>query len=198
MNSSVQARPRGFGVAGSLIGLLALIAVVVPQWVLPAIPSAVHTEQVAVEKPRNFKERILERLKLATPKKQETRREPDNWRQPFMAAGVALALSAIALAVFSVIRREERLYASMAAALGIAALTFQLAILFAGIAIAMLVIYALQGQADAGFPLVVTVGGAILVLSVMAIPILGLGSPMLIGLVIGAAILFICISWLLS
>ena len=70
MNTSLQARPRGFGVAGSLMGLLALIAVVLPQWVLPAVLPAAPAGQIAVETRHTLKERILAKLKRVAPKKE--------------------------------------------------------------------------------------------------------------------------------
>ncbi len=198
MNTGVQARPRGFGVVGSLVGLLALIAVIIPQWLLPMLPSGGQTEQIAVERHHGLKERILEKLKLVTPKKQETRHDTDSGSPRFLAAAVTLALLAIILAGFSVFRREERLYAGVAAALGIAALVLQLTILFVGAVIAMLVLYAVVVQLDSAFQQTVIAIGVIFMLSIIAILVLGLASPTLAALLIGAAIVIFFIYSLLD
>jgi hypothetical protein len=198
MKTGVQARPRGLGVAGSLVGLLALIAAVMPQWLLPVLPSAGRAEPIAVERRHSLKERILEKLKPVTPEKQEARHDPDRWRPRFLAAAVSLALLAITLAVFSVFRREDRLYAGLAAALGIAALAFQLTILSAGAVIAILVLYAVLGQHESVFPQPAFAIGAIFALTIVTILVLGLASPMLAALLIGAAIVIFGIYSLLD
>jgi hypothetical protein len=185
MNTSLQARPRGFGVAGSLIGLLALIAVVLPQWVLPAVLPAAPAGQIAVETRHTLKERILAKLKRVAPKKEEAKPAPENWRQHFLIAAVSLALLAITLAVLSLVRREEKLYAGVAAALGIGAIALQAAILVAGAAVAILILYLVLKQPDGGFQI------AVFVFAIIGILGLGLVSPLLAALVIGAAILIL-------
>ena len=190
MNTSLQARPRGFGVAGSLIGLLALIAVVLPQWVLPAVLPAAPAGQIAVETRHTLKERILAKLKRVAPKKEEAKPAPENWRQHILIAAVSLALLAITLAVLSLVRREEKLYAGVAAALGISAIVLQAAILVAGAAVAILILYLVLNQPDGGFQIAVS---AIFVFAIIGILGLGLVSPQLAALVIGAAILILIV-----
>ncbi len=192
MNTSLQARPRGFGVAGSLMGLLALIAVVLPQWVLPAVLPAAPAGQIAVETRHTLKERILAKLKRVAPKKEEAKPTPENWRQHLLIAAVSLALLAITLAVLSLVRREEKLYAGVAAALGIGAIAIQAAILVAGAAVAILILYLVLKQLDGGFQI------AVFAFAIIGILGLGLVSPLLAALVIGAAILILIVQSFLS
>jgi hypothetical protein len=198
MNASLQVRSRGFGAAGSLIGLLALIAVVLPQWVLPAVLPAASPEPVAVEVHHTLKERILAKLKPKTTQKQEIRSGPDSWKQYFPAAAMALALLAISLAVLSVFRREEKLYAGMAAALGAGAIALQLTVLFAGAVLAILVLYIVLRQPDGAFQQGAIAIGAIFLFSMLAVLGLGPVSPLLAALAIGAAIVIFGITWLLG
>lgn len=151
MSTGIEARPRSFGVAGSLAGLLALIAVLLPPLLVPMFAAAPQTEIAAPGKSHSLKERVLEKLKLAPAQKQVPKPALGGWAQYFPPAAIALALFAIALAVGAVIRREEKIYAGVAAALGIGALAFQLAILFAGAAIAILVLYVVLNQSDGSF-----------------------------------------------
>lgn len=193
MNTSLQARPRGFGVAGSLMGLLALIAVVLPQWVLPAVLPAAPAGQIAVETRHTLKERILAKLKRVAPKKEGAKPAPENWKQHFLIAAVSLALLAITFAVLSLARREEKLYAGVAAALGVGAVVLQAAILVAGAAATILILYLVLNQPDGGFQIAVIAISAIFVFAIIGILGLGLVSPLLAALVIGAAILILIV-----
>lgn len=196
MNTSLQARPRGLGVAGSLIGLLALIAVAISQWVLPAVLPGEPAHHVAVDTGHSLKERIMAKLKRVTPKKEETRSALGEWRHLLFNAAVSLGVLAIALAVLSLIRREEKLYAGVAVALGIGAIALQTAILFAslGAFVAILILYLVLNQPDGGFQIAVIGIGAIFLFAVIA----GLASFQLAALVIGAAIVILIVLWFLS
>jgi hypothetical protein len=199
MNTSIQARPRGFGVAGSLIGLLALIAVAIPQWVLPAVLPAAPAQHGAVDAGHSFKERIMAKLKgtalkkNSAPKMQEAESGQEEWRRVFQAAAVSLGLLAIVLAVFSLIRREEKLYAGVAAALGVGAIALQAAILVAGAAATILILYLVLKQSDGGFQFAGIGIGAIFVFAVIAILGAGLVSPQLAALIAVAVILILIV-----
>jgi hypothetical protein len=205
MNISLQSERRAFGVAGSLIGLLALIAAVLPHWVLPAVVPAAPAGQIAAERGHTLKERVVAKLKSITHGKhetgaQETRAEQsglDEWRQRFSIAAISLALLAIALAVFSILRREEKLYAGVSAVLGGGAIAVQLAILFAGAVIAIMVLYAILKEPDAVIQPPVTAIGAVVGL-VIAVLAMGLVSSQLAALVLGAAIVILIIYSILN
>jgi hypothetical protein len=137
--------------AGSIIGLIALIAAALPQLVLPAVLPGTSAGPIAIETGHSLKERITTKLKSMIDKKQETRSqqsELDIWKQRFSTAAISLALLAIGLAVFATFRREDRFFAGLAAALGTGAIAFQLTILLAGAAVILIVLYAVRDQLD--------------------------------------------------
>ena len=202
MNTSLPARPRGLGLAGCLIGLLALIAVAIPQWVLPAVLPAGTAHHATDGAAHGIKERIMAKLKRAAPnaapKKEEARSGLGEWGRLSLIATVSLGLLAVGLAVLSLIRREVKLYAGIAAALGIGAIALQAAILFAGAAIAILVLFLVLNQSDGGLQAAAIGIGAIFVFAVIALLGLGLASPLLTAVFIGAVIAILVVQWLLA
>jgi hypothetical protein len=196
VSGAIQAQPRSFGAAGIVAGLLALIAVAMAQWVLPMVPAPRPLENTAVQKP--LKDRVLEKLKLASPKKEEAKPLLEGWIQPLQTAAIGLAVLAIILAAIAVFRREERIYAGVAAALGISALALQLAILFAGVVVAILILYVVLGQHDGGLQPVTIVGGVVFVLAIVAAFAFGIASPMVVALMVCIAAVILAISSLLG
>jgi hypothetical protein len=153
---------------------LALIAAVLPHWVLPAVVPAAR---------------------------QETGSEVsglDGWKQRFSIAAISLALLAITLAVFSILRREEKLYAGVAAALSASAIAFQLIILLAGALLAIAVLYAVLKQPDSASQLIIIPIGAAIVFLIIAVLAMGLISPLLAALAGGAAIVILIIYSILN
>jgi hypothetical protein len=190
-------------VAGSLIGLLALIAVAIPQWVLPAVLPAAPAPHSAMDAGHSLGERIMAKLKGtalkkdSAPKMQEAESAQEEWRRVLLAAAVSLGLLAIVLAVFSLIRREEKLYAGVAAALGIGAIALQAAILVAGAAATILILYLVLKQSDGGFQFAGIGIGAIVVFAVIAILGAGLVSPQLAALIaVAVTLILIVLSFL--
>jgi hypothetical protein len=124
-NSPVQS--RRLGVIGCSVGLLALIAAVLPHWVVPAIFPPPPFEQVMDDTSHKLRDRLLGHKKGV---EIQTRVRDEGWfgdrvSSAFSAAAVSLSLFAIALAVVSLIFREEKLYAGVSAALGIVALAIE-------------------------------------------------------------------------
>src|SRR6266566_2688241 len=112
MNAVTQS--RRLGITGSIVGLLALVAAVLTQWVLPAVFPPKPLEQVIVETGQRVKDRLIaraKRLESHPSEASEQRTLSRTWSQALSIAAVSLGLLAIALAVFSVIRREEKLTA---------------------------------------------------------------------------------------
>jgi hypothetical protein len=188
MDTSVQLRPRAAGLAGSIIGLLALIAAVLPQWALPAVLPAPPGERIVIDTGHSLRERVIAKLKGVSGKRQKPRSELEIWSQRFSAAAIALALLAITLAVISLIRREEKLYAGLAAAPGIGAIAFQLTLLYAGPIFAIILLYAVRNQLDETLPFGAIAIGLVAILSIIGLVAAGLASPAVLALVIGAAI----------
>jgi hypothetical protein len=148
MNTIAAAEPRRLGMLGSLIGLLALAAAVLPQWVLPAVKPSKPLDQIIVEAGQRVKARLLAKAKGV---EYQSDREPSpagRLLQLFSIATVSFGLLAIALAVFALIRREEKLYAKVAAALGAGALIYQLLSLAIGALIVIAIIYAVLDHLD--------------------------------------------------
>jgi hypothetical protein len=105
-------RSARLGITGVVVGVLALVAAVLPHWVLPAVFPAKPLDQVIVD----TAQRIKDRLKRGdTPTMPVQRSQSQIWSQALSIAAVSLGLLAIALAVFSTMRGEERRYAVMAA-----------------------------------------------------------------------------------
>jgi hypothetical protein len=190
MNTSHRSQSRACGMAGSIIGLLALIAAIIPQWVIPAAPA----RQIAVETGHSLKERVATKLRNLIDKQQETKSglsDLDFWKQRFAIAAVLLALLAIALGVFSIFRREEKLYAGAAAVLGAGAIALQLTILLAGAAVTIVVLYAVRDQLDGALGGAIAPLGAVIALLIIGIiAVLGMGAALsqLAAFAIGAAI----------
>jgi hypothetical protein len=142
MDAIIQS--RRLGITGSIFGLLALVCADLPQWVLPAIFPPKPLEQVIVETGQRVKDRLIARVKRLEVQPRETseqRTSGREWSQAFSIAAVSLGLLAIALAV-SVIRREQRATAGIAAALGTGAIAFQLFWIAIGVLIVIMIVYA--------------------------------------------------------
>jgi hypothetical protein len=178
MNSGIRRRSRTFGLAASIAGLLALLAVAIPQWVapLPEIPVETHF---------SVKQRIAEKLKRIG-RKHERYAEPAGWEERLPIATIFLALLTVVLAVVSVVRGEEPLLAGVAVALGIGAIGLQLTILFAVGVAAMLLLYAALGEPDGAVSLAIIAICAIIVLAIMGALGMGLFSAFLLICVAGA------------
>ena len=76
MTSGVPVRRTGFGLAGFIAGLFALIAVAIPQWVAPR-PQVLR--QATVEMHQSLRERFVAKLQELDRKRHE-KREPAGWR----------------------------------------------------------------------------------------------------------------------
>jgi hypothetical protein len=124
---------------------LALVAAVLPQWLLPAVFPPKPVDQVIVETGHRVKDRLMARakgLEVQPAVASEPRTLGDAWSQGLSIAAVSLGLLAIALALFSVIRREEKLLPGVAAALGIGAIAFQVMWIVIDAVLMIMIVYA--------------------------------------------------------
>jgi hypothetical protein len=170
MKNGVRRRSRILGLAACVVGLLALFAVAIPQWVMPP------PDPVPVSTHFSWKERLAEKMKDISHKRHERHErqtEPVGWEQRFPLATIFLALLAVALAVFSIAWGEEPLFGGVAVALGTGAIAFQLTILFAVGVAAILLLYAALGEPDGAVSLAIIAVCALVVL--VAIAIVGMG-----------------------
>jgi hypothetical protein len=130
---------------------LALVAAVLPRWVLPAVFPPKPLDQVIAETGQRVKDRLIaraKRLDVQPREASEQRTAGHAWSQAFSIAAVLLGLLAIALAVSSAIRREEKASAGIAAALGIGAIAFQVFWIAIGALIVIAIAYAVLNHLD--------------------------------------------------
>jgi hypothetical protein len=133
---------RRFGTIGSIVGLLALVAAVLPHWVIPMVFPPPPIDQVIVDTGHRLKERLIARAKgteYHAPQRERT--DADRWNDGLAIAAVSLGLLAIVFAVCALIFREERVLAGTATALGVGAIAFQLAIVAMGALILIVIVY---------------------------------------------------------
>jgi hypothetical protein len=142
MTSIATASPR-LGMIGSIVGLLALIAAVLPLWVVPIMFPPEPINQVIVDIGHSVKERLVARAKGV--EYQAPRREKstaDRLSQGFSTAAVALGLLAIVFAVFSQIFREEKLLAGISATLGVFAIAVEISFIVIGALVLIAIVHA--------------------------------------------------------
>ncbi|WP_257167477.1 hypothetical protein [Bradyrhizobium sp. SRS-191] len=135
-------RSRRLGAIGCVIGLLALVAAVLPHWVLPVIDPPPPIDKVIVDVGHRVKDRLVARLKGVD--YQAPVREPswtDRLHQQLPMAAVSLGLLAIILGVIGQLRREERHVAAMATTLGGCAIAVQLSFVLMGVLVVMALLY---------------------------------------------------------
>ncbi len=134
---------------GSIVGLLALIAAVLPHWVLPVLYLAPPIDQVVVETGQRVKERLLAHKKgveYQVPQRETS--AGDRLGTGFSLAAISLGMLAIALSVFSLIFREEKLLAALSATLGIGAIAVEVSIILIGALVLIAIIYAVMDHID--------------------------------------------------
>jgi len=128
---------------GSIAGLLALIAAILPHWVVPIVFPPPPVDQVIVDTGTRVKDRIIARIKKV--EYQAPRQEKAvgvRFSEGFSIAALSLGLLAIALAIFSLFFREEKLLAGVSVTLGFAAIAVEISFLLIGVLILLAIIYA--------------------------------------------------------
>lgn len=135
MTASIR-RPW-FGLSATLFGCLAVLAAVLPLWVLPVLLPPEPLDKVIVSTAEKVKARIAAQAKGVA--YQEPARHTD-WYRVLAAAAATFGAMAIVLAAVSAVAREPRRFAAVAAALGVGALLFQLSVAVATALIVCLLI----------------------------------------------------------
>jgi hypothetical protein len=120
--TTVPNKKPWFGIAGSGVGILAVLAAVLPMWILPALSPPRPIDKVVVDTAEKIKDRVAAKLKGTQYK--EVERQFD-WYRAFAMVAVMLGVLAIALAVASFLVGEPRRYSGVSAALGVGAIVFQ-------------------------------------------------------------------------
>ena len=134
-----------WGPIGTVAGLLAIAVAVLPFWILPAIFPPKPIDLVVVETGQRIKERIKDRLAGRTeteqPKPTREQSESDRWYQLCSIAAVSLGVGAIGLGVVSFLRREPWRHSAAPAALGVAAIVAQYAVLALMVVLTLLLLF---------------------------------------------------------
>ncbi|CAL80124.1 conserved hypothetical protein [Bradyrhizobium sp. ORS 278] len=127
-----------------MIGLFALMAAVLPHWVLPAIDPPPPIDKVIVDVGHRVKERLVARIRGVEYQAPVRERSwTDRLHQQLPIAAVSLGLLAIILGVVGQLRREERQVAAMATTLGGCAIAVQLSFMLMGVLIVLALLYLL-------------------------------------------------------
>jgi len=146
MTSSATTSPalpsRRLGVIGSIVGVLALIAAILPHWVIPAIYPPPPADKVIVDTGHRLKDRLIARVKgveyQAPPRERST---GSQLREVSSIGAISLGLLAILFSVLALVFREERLLAGVAAALGSGAIAIEISFLAMGILMLIVILY---------------------------------------------------------
>jgi len=137
-------QPRRFGIIGSIVGLLALLVSALTQ-LLPAAylahPVAGQAIEAAAPKAKDHVIFSTKRFEITKSREApEPRPAGTTWNDVLATTAAALGVLAIALAVFAVIFKEERLLAGIAAVLGTAAIAVQIWWVLILMAVAIIII----------------------------------------------------------
>jgi len=133
---------RRLGIIGSLVGVLALMAAVLPHWVVPMMFPPPPADQVIVDTGHRIKDRVVARVKgveYQAPKVEKSAGR--SWSETASATAISLGLLAILLSVLSLIFREERLLAGVAAMLGTGAIAIEISFVMIGALILIAILY---------------------------------------------------------
>ncbi|WP_441258229.1 hypothetical protein AB7008_00040 [Bradyrhizobium sp. 521_C7_N1_3] len=133
---------RRLGIIGSIVGALALMAAVLPHWVVPMIFPPPPADQVIVDTGHRIKDRVIARVKgveYQAPKVEKSAGR--SWSEAASATAISLGLLAILLSVLALIFREERLLAGVAAILGTGAIAIEISFVMIGALILIAILY---------------------------------------------------------
>src|SRR5687768_14707851 len=126
------------GIIGTLFGCLAVVAAVLPLWVLPVIIPPAPVDKVVVDTAQKIKDRIAAKIKGVEYK--EAARKLD-WYNVFAVVAVSLGVLALIFSAISFVAHEPWRFAGAAGALGAGAILFQFSILVAGALLGILLIF---------------------------------------------------------
>ena len=133
---------RRLGIIGSIVGVLALMAAVLPHWVVPLVFPPPPADKVIVDTGHRIKDRVIARVKgveYQAPKVEKSAGR--SWSETASVTAISLGLLAILLSVLSLISREERLLAAVAATLGTGAIAIEISFFMIGALILIAILY---------------------------------------------------------
>ena len=133
---------RRLGIIGSIVGVLALMAAVLPHWVVPIVFPPPPADKVIVDTGHRIKDRIVAKVKgveYQAPKVEKSAGR--SWGEIASVTAISLGLLAILFSVLSMIFREERLLAAVAATLGTGAIAIEISFVMMGVLILIAILY---------------------------------------------------------
>ncbi|MGT2436961.1 hypothetical protein ACU4GH_15040 [Bradyrhizobium betae] len=133
---------RRLGIIGSIVGILALMAAVLPHWVVPILFPPPPADQVIVDTGHRIRDRVIARVKgveYQTPKVEKSAGR--SWSETASVTAISLGLLAVLLSVLALIFREERLLAAVAATLGTGAIAIEISFVVIGALILIAILY---------------------------------------------------------
>ncbi|MFB6459127.1 hypothetical protein [Bradyrhizobium tunisiense] len=133
---------RRLGIIGSIVGVLALMAAVLPHWVVPIVFPPPPADKVIVDTGQRLKDRVIAKVKgveYQAPKVEKSTGR--SWSETASVTAISLGLLAILLSVLSLIFREDRLLAAVAAALGTGAIAIEISFVMIGALILIAILY---------------------------------------------------------
>ena len=140
--SSSATPSRRLGIIGSIVGVLALMAAVLPHWVVPMVFPPPPADQVIVDTGHRIKNRLIARVKGVEYQAPGIEKSAGrSWSETASASAISLGLLAILLSVLALIFREERLLAGVAAVLGTGAIAIEISFVMIGALILIAILY---------------------------------------------------------
>ncbi|MGY8633052.1 hypothetical protein RAD15_11305 [Bradyrhizobium sp. 14AA] len=133
---------RRLGIIGSIVGVLALMAAVLPHWVVPMVFPPPPADQVIVDTGHRIKDRVIARVKgveYQAPRSEKSAGR--SWSETASVTAISLGLLAILLSVLSLIFREEKLLAAVAATLGTGAIAIEISFVLIGALLLIAILY---------------------------------------------------------
>lgn len=140
--TSSAAPSRRLGIIGSIVGMLALMAAVLPHWVVPMVFPPPPADKVIVDTGHRIKDRIVAKVKgveYQAPKVEKSAGR--SWSETGSVTAISLGLIAILFSVLALVFREERLLAGVAAALGTGAIAIEISFLAMGLLMLIVILY---------------------------------------------------------
>lgn len=126
------------GIIGTIAGCLAVVAAVLPTWVLPVLIPPEPVDKIVVDTAQKIKDRVAAKIKGVEYKEPERKLD---WYKVLAIAAVSLGVLALIFAAISFVTHEPWRYAGAAATLGAGAIVFQFSLLVAGVLIGILLLF---------------------------------------------------------
>lgn len=117
-----------FGTIATFLGCLAVIAAVLPTWVLPLVAPPEPVDKVVVDVAQNIKDRLVAK---ATGKAFKEPMHKADLYQIFAVVAVIMGVGALVFSAISFVRHEPWRFAVAGATLGAGSIVFQFSLLIA-------------------------------------------------------------------